>query len=185
MSRSGAPMRPARLLTVLACAAALASPALAQPAAPAAAPAAPALPPPAPPAPYGMPIGYGDAKVVLDAALAEARRNGWMLAIAIVEPSGELVAFARDDGAGYAATGVAQDKAVTAARFARETRAFTEGFNNGRLWPLVVDRMVPIDGGVPIVVDGRTIGAIGVSGASAAQDGQVARVGAAALADRR
>jgi len=180
-----------RILALAAAAAALlASAAQAQnaPQAPAPAAAAPApapLPPPAPPAPYGMPIGYSDARVVLDAALAEARRNGWNLAIAVVEPSGELVAFAKDDGAGYAATGVAQDKAVTAARFARESRAFTEGFNNGRLWPLLVDRMVPIDGGVPIVVDGKTIGAVGVSGASASQDGQVARVAAAALAGRR
>ncbi len=165
-----------RLMLIAACAAALVAPAAqAQTAAPA------PLPPPADPAPYGMPIGYEDARKVLDAALAEARRNGWKLAIAVVEPSGELVAFAKDEGAGYAAVGVAQDKAYTAARFARESRAFTEGFNNGRLWPLVVDRMVPVDGGVPIVVGGRTIGAIGVSGASAFQDGQVARAGAAAV----
>ena len=146
------------------------------------APAPVATPAPPPPAPYGMPIGYETAMKAMNAALAEARRNNWKMAIAVVEPSGELVAFAKDEGAGYAAVPVAMDKARTAARFARETKAFSEGFNNGRLWPLVVDGMVPVEGGVPIVIGGRTVGAIGVSGASAAQDGQVAKAGAAAVA---
>ena len=152
---------------------------VAQPA-PAALAVAPAPPPP--PAPYGMPIGYEAARKVLDAALAEGRRNGWKLAIAVVEPSGELVAFARDEGAGYGAADVARDKARSAARFGRETRVLAESFNNGRLWPLAIDGLIPVEGGVPIVVGGRTIGAVGVSGASAAQDGQAAKAGVAALA---
>lgn len=147
---------------------------------PAAAPAPAQTPAPAP-APYGMPIGYETARQAVDAALAEARRNGWKVAITVVEPSGELVAFAKDEGAGYAAVPVSMDKARTAARFARETRAFAEGFNSGRLWPLVVDGMVPVEGGIPIVIGGRTVGAIGVSGVTAAQDGQVARAGAEAV----
>jgi len=165
-------------LLALVCAAAQAH-AQATPAAPA--PAAAPTPPP-PPAPYGMPIGYDTASKALNAALAEGRKNGWKLAIAVVEPSGELVAFAKDEGAGYGATDVAIGKARSSARFGRETRVLAESFNNGRLWPLAIDGLIPVEGGVPIVIGGRTVGAIGVSGASAAQDGQAAKAGAAAVA---
>lgn len=143
--------------------------------------APPAAPVP-PPAPYGEPLSYEQARRVLDAVLAEGRRNGWKLAVTVVEPTGEMIAFGLDEGAGYGASEVSQAKARTAARFGRDTRAFADSLNAGRMWPLAIDGMVPVEGGVPIVVDGRTIGAVGVSGATAAQDGQAARAGAAAAA---
>jgi uncharacterized protein GlcG (DUF336 family) len=137
---------------------------------------------PAPPAaPYGAPIGLEQARRVIAAAEAEARRRGWTLAFAVVEPSGELVHFARMDGAGYGAITVSQAKARTAARFGRPTRIWNEALAAGRLGALGIDEVLPIEGGVPLVVNGRTIGAIGVSGASSADDGIAADAGAAAL----
>jgi uncharacterized protein GlcG (DUF336 family) len=166
-----------RLAVVAACAALFATAASAQtaPAVPAAAPAAPTI------YPYGAPILQEQARKVLAAAEAEARRNGWVMSFAVVEPSGELVAFQKMDGAGYGSIEVSQAKARTAARFGRESKGFADGIAAGRLGALDIDAIVAVEGGVPIVVGGRTIGAIGVSGATAAQDGQVGRAAAAAV----
>jgi glc operon protein GlcG len=132
---------------------------------------------PVPPAaPLGAPISYDQAERVLAAALAEGRRRGLLLTISIVEPTGEPIAFARMSGASYGSAEVATAKARSAARFGRETRLLSETLAAGRLWPLAVEGLMPVEGGVPIVVAGRTIGAIGVSGASALADGEVARL---------
>ncbi|MBC6981967.1 heme-binding protein [Caulobacter sp. 17J80-11] len=166
-----------RLAVIAACAALFATAASAQtsPAAPAAAPAPPTI------YPYGAPVLQEQARKVLAAAEAEARKNGWVMSFAVVEPSGELVAFQKMDGAGYGSIEVSQLKARSAARFGRETKVFADGVAAGRLGALDIDAIVAVEGGVPIVLAGKTIGAIGVSGATAAQDGQVGRAAAAAV----
>ncbi|NEX92950.1 heme-binding protein [Caulobacter sp. 17J65-9] len=169
-----------RLAVVAACAALFATAASAQ-----TSPAAPSAPAatPAPPViyPYGAPIVQDQARKVLAAAEAEARKNGWVMSFAVVDPAGELVAFQKMDGAGYGSIDVSQAKARSAARFGRETKVWADGVAAGRLGALEIDSIVAIEGGVPIVVGGKTIGAIGVSGATAAQDGQVGRAAAAAV----
>jgi len=143
---------------------------------------APAAQPAAPPRPYGQPIGQAAARRVIDAALAEAARNGWPVAIAVVEPNGELVAFARIDGASYGAIAISQQKAWTAARFRRDSKAFSDSVAQGRVQVLSFEGVAAVEGGVLIVVDGKIVGAVGVSGVTSAQDAQVARAGAEAAA---
>jgi glc operon protein GlcG len=130
-----------------------------------------------------------DAKVVsleaaermMHAAKEEARKNGWKLSIAIVDAGGELIAFERMDDASPSSVTIAQAKARTSARFRRPTKALEEAVAGGRAALLSFDGMTMVEGGVPIVVDGRTLGAVGVSGASSAQDAQVAQAAIAAL----
>jgi len=100
------------------------------------------------------------------------------MAIAIVEPSGDLVYFRRMDGTQYASAKVAQSKAISAAIFRRSTKSFRERLAQGDLSPMALVGAVASDGGVPIVVDGKIIGAIGVSGGA---DDAVAQAGADAL----
>jgi uncharacterized protein GlcG (DUF336 family) len=147
---------------------------------PPSAPAAPARAPASAAAPYGPPLTHEQAERVLSSAVIAARRAGLNLSIAVVEPTGEPVAFVRMTGAAYASGDVAVAKARTAARSGRESRVLGEALAGGRLWPLAIDGALPVEGGVPIVVDGRTIGAVGVSGASALQDGDIARAAEAA-----
>lgn len=173
-------------LTILAATAVLALGATAQ-AQPASAPAsavppAATMPPAPPPLPYGAPVTEAAARRAIDAAVAEARRNGWQLSIAVVDPSGELMAFERMDGASYGATAVAQQKAWTAARFRRDSKAFSDSVAAGRVQVLSFDGVAAVEGGVLIVADGKIIGAVGASGASSPQDAQCARAGAEAAA---
>ena len=136
----------------------------------------------APPAPYGAPITLEQARRVAAAAEAEARRNNWNVAIAIVEPSGQLIWFQRIDGANYASTQAAMDKARSAAGFRLSTRFWAvEGSKPGGAWVLGLNGAVPLEGGIPIVAGGRTIGGIGVSGVSSDDDAKVAQAGAAVL----
>ena len=134
---------------------------------------------PAPAPPYGAPIGVEAAQDLIDHAFAAARAGHFRMAVAIVEPSGELVAFARMDDTQYGSILIAQRKAKTAARYRLATQVMEERTLAGRIVSLANDDALPIAGGIPIVVDGRIVGAIGVSGASAAEDAGVA---AAALA---
>jgi len=131
--------------------------------------------PPAPAPTYGAPISLEAAQALIDRAIAAARAGGFRLAVAIVEPSGELVAFARMDDTQYGSILVAQKKATTAARYRLATSVSEQRTQAGRIVSLANEDSLPIAGGVPIVVDGRIVGAIGVSGASAAEDDQVAR----------
>jgi glc operon protein GlcG len=122
------------------------------------------------------------ASAVLAAAVAEAARLGVGGGFAVVDASGELLAFARVDGTFSAASNVAIGKARTAARFRKATRVFEESINKGRTAMAGMPDFLPLQGGVPIEVAGRVVGAIGVSGASsAAQDEELALVGARAL----
>ena len=134
----------------------------------------------APAPPYGAPIGLEAAQALIDRAIEAGRARGFRLAIAVVEPSGELVAFGRMDDVQYGSINVAQAKARSAARFRAPTSALEERLAGGRMALLAIDGILPVAGGVPIVVDGRVVGAIGVSGASSAQDDEVARAAIAA-----
>jgi uncharacterized protein GlcG (DUF336 family) len=172
-------LRPAFALLTLAGVLAAGS-ALAQTAAaPAPAPsAAPHAPPPAPP--YGRPVTLAEAKVAAAAAEAEARKQGWSMVIVVVEPSGALVLSEKMDGAQYGSNDVARRKAETAANFRRPTAYFQEAVKGGTLNAIFTGALA-IEGGELLIVDGKIVGAIGVSGGSGAQDGQVARIAAAAL----
>ena len=146
---------------------------------PALAQTAPAPPPPA--APYSSHIvTLAEAKTVVAAAEAEARKNGWAMVIVVLEPNGQPVMSEKMDGTQYGSNEVALKKAQTAANFRRPTSVFQEAVKAGTL-NAIFTGATAVEGGELILVDGKIIGAIGVSGGSAAQDGIVARAGAAAL----
>ena len=131
---------------------------------------------PAPAPPYGAPIGLEAALALIDRATAAAAAGQFRMAVAVVEPNGELVAFARMDDTQYGSILIAQRKARTAARYRVATSVMEERTLAGRIVSLANDDALPIAGGIPIVVDGRVVGAIGVSGASAAEDAAIATV---------
>jgi glc operon protein GlcG len=135
-------------------------------------------PPPAPP--FGPPITMEQAQKAAEAALAKAREIGVPNAVAVVEPTGDLVYFAKMNGAPYSAIQLAQQKAAAAARYRRPTKAFYDGIEAGHLFFLTFPGVAGAPGGVPIVIDGKLVGAIGVSGGNGEQDAQVSGVGAAA-----
>ena len=137
--------------------------------------------------PYGMPLDLATAQKAIAASMAEAHKHGWKMAIAVVGPSGDLVAEATMDGTQYASIAIAQNKARTAALFRRPSKVFADGVNKGS--PSVLSLLIPAqavasDGGYPIVVDGKLVGAIGCSGGVAPQDGATARAGMAAATGR-
>lgn len=121
------------------------------------------------------------ARNAVAAAEAEARRNSWRVSIAVVDAAGELVAFQRMDEAALTSTAVAQAKARTAARFRRPTRALDSSLTAGRTALLAFEGIMPVEGGVPIVVNGRVVGGVGVSGVTSQQDAQCAQAGANAV----
>lgn len=123
---------------------------------------------------YGAPIGLEAAQALIDRAVASASARGLRLAVAIVEPSGELVAFGRMDDTQYGSIHVAQRKAYTSARNRQATAVMEARTLAGRTVTLANEDALPIAGGQPIVVNGRIIGAIGVSGAAASEDDEVA-----------
>jgi glc operon protein GlcG len=121
------------------------------------------------------------AKAMVAAAEAEGLKNGWNVSIAIVDASGGLVVFHRLENTQPASDMIAIGKARTAARFKRPSRLLEESVAAGRLALLAVGDALPMQGGLPVVVDEQVIGAIGVSGVTAAQDEQVAHAGLAAF----
>jgi glc operon protein GlcG len=129
---------------------------------------------------YGAPIGLENAKKAAAAALAEARKNGWAMAVAIVNPDGTLIYFEKMDGTQNAAALVAVDKARGAALYKRPTKALQDALAaGGEGWRILrLEGAVPVEGGHPLVQDGKIVGAIGVSGGTSAQDGQCAKAGA-------
>jgi uncharacterized protein GlcG (DUF336 family) len=133
------------------------------------------------PAPYGAPISLENAKKAAAAAAAEARKNNLSMAIAITDTAGNLVYFEKLDNAQTASVNIAIGKSRSAALFKRQTKDFEDRLAAGTTYLLALEGAVPIQGGVPIVMDGKVAGAIGVSGGSGAQDSQVATAGAAAL----
>jgi len=139
--------------------------------------------PPAPPMPYGPSVTLEQAKKAAAAAEEEARKNNWGMNIAVVSPSGDLVHFSRMDNAQYASITIAQHKARTAARFRRPTKAFQEALaaKPENIYLLSLDDVVASEGGIPIVADGKIIGAVGCSGGTSPQDGQACQAGVNAL----
>lgn len=149
------------------------------------APAAPTAPatPPAPPMPYGASIDLATALKVLAAAKTEADNNSWPVAIAIVDTGGHLVAFHRLDNTQLGSVEVALAKAKTAALFRRSTKVFQDAMAQGGagLRILALPGATPVEGGLPIVVDGKIVGGIGVSGVQSSEDAQIAGAGLSAL----
>jgi uncharacterized protein GlcG (DUF336 family) len=134
--------------------------------------------------PYGPPLSLETAKRVMAGAQAEARANGWPMAIAIVDSAGHLVLFEKLDQTNLCAVEFAQRKAEAAAMFRRATRVFEDVVTTApgglRLLSLGPE-FVAVEGGVPLVEGGAIVGAIGVSGMQSAEDGQVAAAGARVL----
>lgn len=129
---------------------------------------------------YGTPIAGQDAKRAAAAAVAEMNRNHWRMAVAVVDPSGNLVYFEKVDGTQHASVEIAIQKAKTAATFRRPSKVFADGIvNNPGLATL--PGVVASEGGVPLIVDGKVVGAIGCSGGSSQQDGMACSAGAAVI----
>ncbi|PYN55699.1 MAG: hypothetical protein DMD92_16770 [Candidatus Rokuibacteriota bacterium] len=121
------------------------------------------------------------AKKMAAAAEAEAVKNNWRMVIAVVDDGGYLIYLQRTDETQAGSVDVAIQKAKSAAMFRRPTKVFEDAVAGGRNALLGLTGAVPIEGGVPIMLDGKLLGAVGVSGGSAAQDGQVAKAGVDAL----
>jgi glc operon protein GlcG len=134
-------------------------------------------------APYGAPISLEQAKKVIAAAEAEAQKNNWFVIITVVDTGGYVVATHRLDNTQLGSIPVAEDKARTAVLFRRPSKAFEDALAGGGIGLRVLGLRgaTPYDGGVPIFVDGKLIGAVGVSGMLPQQDGQVANAAASAL----
>jgi len=138
---------------------------------------------PPPQVPYGLSVSTENAKIAAAASIAEAQKNNWKEAIAVVDTGGYLVYFEKMQDAQTGSVELAIEKARTAALFRRPTKVFEDGVAAGGegLRLLRLTGAIPIDGGVPIIVDGKVIGAVGASGGTGAQDGQVAKAGASAV----
>ena len=132
---------------------------------------------------YGPPVSADDAKRVAAAALAEARKNNFNMAVAIVDSTGHLVYFERMDTVQLGSIAIAQDKAMAAVNARRSTKSVYDEMEKGGagLRYLSLRGFVTSEGGELLMRDGKVIGAIGMSGGSGAQDGQCARAGVAAL----
>lgn len=140
----------------------------------------PSSPPPPPPA-YGAPITLEQAKTAIAAAEAESKKNGWNHVFAVVDGAGNLIAFEKTDLAGNASVGISEAKARMAATYRVPTKTYQDRLAAGETFVLGLPGAVPAAGGVPIVVNGKLIGAIGVSGAAPLQDHQSALAGVAAV----
>jgi glc operon protein GlcG len=132
------------------------------------------------PNPYGLPISLENAKKAAAPALAEAAKNNWTMAVAIVGPAGNLIYYEKMDNTQLGSAEVSIEKARTAALFKRPTKAFQDAVAAGGdgLRVLGLKGVTPVEGGIPLVMDGKIVGAIGVSGGTSAQDGQCAKAGA-------
>ena len=135
------------------------------------------------PNPYGAPISVDNAKKAAAAAVAEARKNSWAMAVAVTDPGGSLVYFEKMDGTQTGSVNVALGKARSAALYKRPTKVWQDIVSGGGagLRLLGLEGAVPIEGGIPLVMDGKIVGAIGLSGGSAQQDNQCATAGADAV----
>jgi glc operon protein GlcG len=130
---------------------------------------------------YGANIAIDAAKKVAAATLAECVKNNWRVAVAVVDTAGQLVYFERIDDTQTASMRIAQDKAVASATFRRPTRAFVDAINKGNPAIATLPGVIGSPGGLPIVVGGKIVGAVGVSGVTGDQDEQCAKAGVSAL----
>jgi glc operon protein GlcG len=131
--------------------------------------------------PYGAPIALQKAEDAVHAAIAEANKRGWQLNVAVVDSGGNLVTFARMDGAQLASIAIAEHKARVAAKFRRPTRIFEDAVQKGIAYIATLDDVVASRGGIPLIDDGKLIGAIGCSGGTGSQDEAVCTAGAATI----
>ena len=129
------------------------------------------------PNPYGLSITLENAKKAVLPALAEAAKNNWLIAVAVVDPAGNLVYYEKMDNTQLGSANVSIDKARSAVLFKRPTKAFQDALAaGGEGWRvLALQGAVPVEGGIPLISDGKIVGAIGVSGATSAQDAQCAK----------
>jgi|HubBroStandDraft_1064217.scaffolds.fasta_scaffold404182_2 glc operon protein GlcG len=137
---------------------------------------------PAPPS-YGSPgVTIAQARKAVEAAEAEAAKNGWHMAIVVVTNEGNLILFNRMDDAQFGSSDVAIHKAKTAAAFRRPTKVFQDAVNaTPPALPILTLGAIAVEGGLPLIAGGKVIGAIGCSGGTAAEDGQTCRAGAATI----
>lgn len=133
--------------------------------------------------PIGSPIGVEAARKAAAAAIAEAKKNGWLMAVAVVDPAGTLVYYEKMDNLQVASANVAIGKARSAALYKRPTKAFQDALAGGGigLRVLGLEGAVPVEGGLPLVAGGKLVGAIGLSGDLSENDGKCAAAGVAAL----
>ena len=159
-------MRKLVLTTVALCATALATSALAQA-----------------PAPYGETINSETAKKAVAAAVEESKKNNWTMCVAVVAPSGDLVQFERMDNCQFASITISQHKAKAAATFRRPTKVFEDRIAAGGagLTVLTLDGVIASEGGIPIVIGGKIVGAMGCSGGTGQQDGVACQAGVNAV----
>jgi glc operon protein GlcG len=130
--------------------------------------------------PYGAPIGADRANSLIQAAATEARTKGWPMNIAVVDSGANLVAFLRMDGAQLASISIAEHKARAAAKFRRPTKVFEDVVQKFDFkYILSLDDAIASRGGIPLIEDGKIIGAIGCSGGTGSQDEAVCAAGAA------
>lgn len=132
--------------------------------------------------PYGAPISLERAEAAIAAAVAEAKKRDWKFCIAVVDPGGNLVAFQRMDGAQVASIAISEHKARASATFRRETKAFEAGIQQQNFtYLLTLDGLIASRGGVPLIEQGKIIGAIGCSGGTGSQDEIACKAGAATV----
>ena len=121
--------------------------------------------------PYGAPVSLARAETLIGVAVTEAHKHDWKLVVAVVDSGGNLVALQRMDGAQLASISVAEHKARASAQYRRETKVFESGIQEkGNLYVMTLDGMIGSRGGIPLVENGKLIGAIGCSGGTGAQD---------------
>jgi uncharacterized protein GlcG (DUF336 family) len=131
--------------------------------------------------PYGAPISMQKAQDAMLAAVAEANKRGWPLNVAVVDSGGNLVIFARMDGAQLGSIAIAEHKARAAAKYRRPTRIFEDAVQKGIVYITTLDDVIASRGGIPLIEDGKIIGAIGCSGATGSQDEVVCTAGAGTI----
>lgn len=132
--------------------------------------------------PYGAPISLQRAEAAAHAAMEEATKRGWPLNIAVLDSGANLVTFLRMDGAQLGSIAVSEHKARTAVRFRRPTKAFEDAMQKGDVkYVPTVDDVIAVRGGIPLIEDGKLIGAIGCSGGAGSQDEVACMAGAATI----
>jgi glc operon protein GlcG len=132
--------------------------------------------------PYGAPISAERAQAALQAATAEATKRGWPMNVAVVDSGANLVAFVRMDGAQLASIPISEHKARAAAKYRRPTKAFEDAIQKADLkYIMTLDDVVASRGGIPLIEDGKIIGAIGCSGGTGSQDEVICTTGAATI----
>ncbi len=132
--------------------------------------------------PYGAPISLDRAGVVINAAVAEAKKRNWKMNVAVVDAGGNLVAFQRMDGSQLASIQIAEHKAKAAATFRRETVIFENGIQKAGLnYIMTLDGAIGSRGGIPLIEGGKIIGAVGCSGGTGSQDEATCKAAAALI----